>query len=182
MNRPMKGVFLQGICVFVLAWCAVGPTAAACLNETYELTLPRQVDAAALPQKEHVLASVLTSRGMLEARATPKNGTLGEIGFHLGGKPFREVSRDELPAGARKCLKQRRGEAPEEGATGSVAEAVLDWLVPSAQAYWFRKVGRGCTGKGTVTVVVIECFDEGGGPVCAVELRQGGRVCGYAVV
>lgn len=183
MIQSMERSVRLCVCVLSLACLgAAGPAGAACLAESFELVLPRQIDTGKLAEQEHVLAAVLTPRGMLEARATLKQGALGPISFTLGGKPLKEVSRAQLPESAQQCLKQRRKDVlGENGATGA-AEALLGWLIPSAEAYWFKGVGKGCKGKGPIVFTVVECFDEGGGRVCVLEVRQGGRVCGYAVV
>ena len=72
--------------VAILALLIPAASAAAedaeCINEQFELALPKKLDGTKLKDGSHLLAAVLTDHGLFQAVAVSKGGTLGDITFY----------------------------------------------------------------------------------------------------
>ncbi|MCI0621021.1 MAG: hypothetical protein L0387_05005 [Acidobacteria bacterium] len=76
---------------------------AGCLNDSYSLTLPDYLQLK-LTDGQHVVASVSTKLGLLEARVIVKSGRASEPVFFVGGKQLQEVPETKIPKEAQECL------------------------------------------------------------------------------
>ena len=108
--RRLLGPTLMSFMLF----CTSSVVSGKCLDETYTMNLPQAIDAAKLPDGEHVVASVPTAHGALEARATVKGGKATGGNLFLNGKPLKPILRSKLPAHTRACLSKSRMGVLEE--------------------------------------------------------------------
>lgn len=128
-----------------------------CIRERVTLQLP-DMDGAGLRDGQHVIAATETKFGKLEARVNIKGKAVSEPNFYLGEKPLKPTAENDLPKGARICLKKAATSAP-----------------PGLTKIVYSK------GRTVVFSVVWSHCDEGG-CTYVVECNEGGRWCGYYVV
>ncbi len=60
--------------IFLLV-AGTGTVYAQCVHESYVMTFPKMLDESKLADGEHLLAALLTPRGLLEARAQAKGAS-----------------------------------------------------------------------------------------------------------
>ena len=178
---------LWPVLVVIAMFCGGSAASGKCLNETYEMTIREAIDATKLPDGEHVVASVPTKHGPLEARVTVKNRKAIEGNLFFNGKPMRPILSKQLPAHTRACLKKSRGGSAGADASGTLLAAVAEGPA-SGECFYdkfnklYFKVGRGCRENVSSQYEVVDVEGEGDSTTYVVAIIQNGRVCGYGVV
>lgn len=175
MNFPRT---IAASCALIGATFLTGPALAAdqCFNQVIgQIVLP--MNLTKVPQEAHVMASVMTSVGPLEARAAREAEGNSQVTFFLAGKELKPVSPSELRPETRKCDRKRK--------VGSISEqmyAALSYLrtsiIPDAEARYISKYG---CGSGPIEIKRVECWSQGGEEWCSYRFIQRGRTCGWAI-
>ena len=152
------------------------PAEAGCINQKIgEIYLPMKLNA---PSKAHVMASVMTTRGALEARAAQEENGTSELTFFLDGKQLKPVEPFELQRETISCSKRRMSSISERliGAFSVLRSSIVSDAVAAKYTSSFH-----CSGSGTVAVVLVDSVDRSNGTTTYFfQFKQGGHVCGWA--
>ena len=127
--------------------------------------LPTNLDETKLKDGGYQLGAVLTNYGVFQGLAVAKGGKLGDTTFYHGLHALKLVADEDLPETGT-C-------DAEKVSQKGMFERALDWLVPPVEA----DSNYRCTGRGTVTIKLVEC----GRNWCSYRFYQGGKQCGSAV-
>jgi hypothetical protein len=164
--------------------CAIGtgviasiPAEAGCINQKIgEIYLPLKLKNA--PSKAHVMASVMTTKGLLEARAAQEENGASEITIFLDGKQLKPVAPSELRNETISCSKRRTSSISER--LLAAFSALRSSVVTEANAAHYTSSFH-CSGSGTVAVMLVDSVDRSDGTTTYFfQFRQGGHVCGWA--
>jgi hypothetical protein len=124
------------------------------------------------------MASVMTTKGLLEARAAQEENGASEITIFLDGKQLKPVAPSELRNETISCSKRRTSSISERllGAFSALRSSV----VTEANAAHYTSSFH-CSGSGTVAVMLVDSVDRSDGTTTYFfQFRQGGHVCGWA--
>jgi len=110
---------------------AVPAAAAECREYKMEHQDPNTLK---LKDGEHVIASVDTVAGKLEARVSVKGKDVSDPRLFLGGKRLKDITESRIPKEVRECLPKKTGALPSGSWIADAARSILDWIVPPAYA------------------------------------------------
>jgi hypothetical protein len=165
-------------CVVAGAISTPLPALAECLNQQIgQIYLPMNLTNA--PSAAHVMASVMTSKGLLEARASQEQSGTSEITFFLDGKALKPVKTSELRRETIKCSDKRTALSASERLYAALS-VLCNSIITEAEASRYSSK-FGCTGRGTVEVVLVDSEERSNGStIYFFQFKQGGHVCGWA--
>jgi hypothetical protein len=120
------------------------PAAAQC--NTGRLQLPN-IEALKLSDGEHVIATLQTMHGKMEARVTVKGKVVSEPVYSIGGKLLEETPKAKVQKGNRPCLKMSSLDDDFVSWYTAAARSVLDSIITPAYAKQCRAkiVSVSCT-------------------------------------
>jgi hypothetical protein len=155
-----------------------GAAFAQCFNHVVgEIQLPKS--SRNIPADAHVTARVLTSKGLLEARASRETRGVSQITLFLANRELKPVPSSQLRAETRRCDRQRIGETIRERIYAALSYMRTS-IISEAEAVYSSRYG--CNGPGTVVIKLVECWTASDGARwCSYRFSQGGRTCGWAI-
>ncbi len=165
-------------CVIAGAMIIPLTASAECLNQKIgQIYLPMNLKNA--PAAAHVMASVMTGKGLLEARASQEQNGTSEITFFLDGKELKPVKTSELRRETIKCSGKRAALSISERVYAALS-GLRNSIVTEAEASRYSSKFN-CAGSGTVEVVLVDSEERSNGStVYFFQFKQGGHVCGWA--
>jgi hypothetical protein len=154
------------------------PASAECLNQKIgQIYLPMNLKN--VPSAAHVMASAMTSKGLLEARASQEQNGISEITFFLGEKELKPIGTSELGRETIKCSEKRGALSTPERLYAALL-ALPNSIITEAEASRYSSKFN-CAGSGTVEVVLVDSdHRSNGSTVYFFQFKQGGHVCGWA--
>ncbi len=112
-TRKLMCVGGVGILALVYTTLALAVPAAAAECRTYKMQAP-DPNTLKLKDGEHVVASVGTVAGKLEARVTVKGNDVSDPRLFLGGKPLKDITESQIRKEVRECMQKETGALPSE--------------------------------------------------------------------
>jgi hypothetical protein len=154
------------------------PASAECLNQKVgQIYLPMNLKN--FPPAAHVMASAMTSKGLLEARASQEQNGISEITFFLGEKELKPIGTSEIGRETIKCSEKRRALNTSEWLYAALL-GLPNSIITEAEASRYSSKFS-CSGSGTVEVVLVDSDQRtNGSTVYFFQFKQGGHVCGWA--
>jgi hypothetical protein len=148
--------------IYCAAMTAAVLVAAEC--KTFDMETP-DPETLNLKDGEHVIGSVVTPGGKIEARVVVSGKTISPNQYYLGGKQMRSVPDTRIPADIRECLGIKRTGLPSAvGWLSSAALALRDWIEPPLEARGRCKVKCHCNQN---TCCCLASCGDGQGVGCA---------------
>ena len=120
----------------VLSVCCVAAVAVTYAADCrlVEMNVP-DPEAMSLKDGEHVIASVASRGGKIEARVVVKGNTISANQYYLAGKPMRTTPQEKIPTDIRECLGIKKAAATvAPNWLASAALALRDWVEPPLDA------------------------------------------------
>jgi hypothetical protein len=166
-------------CVIVGAMIIPLPVSAECLNQKIgQIYLPMNLKN--VPSAAHVMASVMTSKGLFEARASQEQNGTSQITFFLDGKEMKPLETSEQRRETNKCG-GKRGALIISEPLYSVLSTLRSSIITEAEASYGSNYQ--CNGTGAVEIVLRDSEERAtGGWTFIFVFKQGGRVCGFAQI
>lgn len=175
----MTRTYLTAIaCVIAGAMIIPLPVSAECLNQTIgQIYLPMNLKN--VPSAAHVMASVMTSKGLLEARASQEQNGISEITFFLDGKELKPAKASEVPHETIKCTGKRGALSTSERLYAALS-ALRNSIISEAEASRYTSTFS-CAGSGPVEVILVSSKERSNGNTeYFFQFKQGGHLCGWA--
>jgi hypothetical protein len=98
-----------------------------------------------LPDGEHVIAGANTEKGKLEVRVVVKKDMVTGPDFYIGGKRLKRTPAERIKPPLLDCLEEglqcppRQATAPpSDGWFSTAVQGMFAWILPSAEARFFR--------------------------------------------